>query len=180
PDLFAIAASYGSSPDAPLRLPLVYQTEMVGELLLVPRVPGEPFTGADNRLLYDLARQAGVAVYAVRLTADLQRSRERLVTAREEDRRRLRRDLHDSLGPALASIVLKLDATRSMPAENRNRVDILLTELRSETQEAIADIRRLVYELRPPALDELGLIGALSEQATRLSQAGGPRIAVDG
>src|SRR5438874_1326312 len=90
----------------------------------------------------------------------------------------------DSVAVALrlgyAAIELERDATRSMPAENRNRVDMLLTELRSETQEAIADIRRLVYELRPPALDELGLIGALSEQAARLSQAGGPRIAVDG
>src|SRR5207253_9818103 len=99
--------------------------------------------------------------------------------AREESPRPLRRIPHGGLGAALASIVLKLDATRSMPAENRNRVDMLLTELRSETQEAIADMRRLVYELRPPALDELGLIGALSEQASRLSQAGGPRIAVD-
>jgi two-component system, NarL family, sensor kinase len=161
-------------------IPLTYQGEKIVGSLVVEPPPGAELTPSDRRLLDDLARQAGVAVHAVRLTADLQRSRERLVSAREEERRRLRRDLHDGLGPALASIVLKLDATRSMPAEDRPRVDMLLTELRSETQEAIADIRRLVYELRPPALDELGLIGALSEQATRLSQAGGPRIAVDG
>src|SRR5438477_8377414 len=155
-----LAAVYGESSGQILRLPLIYQAETVGHLLLGHRAPDEPFTSVDRRLLDDLARQVGVAVHASQLTADLQRSRERLVTAREEERRRLRRDLHDGLGPTLARIVLKLDATRSMPAENRNRVDMLLTELRSETQEAIADIRRLVYELRPPALDELGLIGA--------------------
>ena len=178
---YEVAATRGRpGPAERTTIPLTYQGEKIVGSLVVEPPPGAELTPSDRRLLDDLARQAGVAVHAVRLTADLQRSRERLVSAREEERRRLRRDLHDGLGPALASIVLKLDATRSMPAENRNRVDMLLTELRSETQEAIADIRRLVYELRPPALDELGLIGALSEQAARLSQAGGPRIAVDG
>jgi two-component system NarL family sensor kinase len=161
-------------------IPLTYQGEKVVGLLVVEPPPGAELTRSDRRLLDDLARQAGVAVHAVRLTADLKRSRERLVSAREEERRRLRRDLHDGLGPALAGIVLKLDTTRLVLAEDKDRGDLLLTELRIETQEAIADIRRLVYELRPPALDELGLIGALSEQATRLSHAGGPRIAVDG
>jgi GAF domain-containing protein len=74
-------------------VPLTYQKEKIGELLLAPRSPGEALTKPDLRLLENLARQAGVAVYAVRLTADLQRSRERLVAAREEERRRLRRDL---------------------------------------------------------------------------------------
>jgi signal transduction histidine kinase len=175
---FAIAASYISKnreetardallqrPDSLLHFPLLYQSEQVGELLLAARARGESFTPADRRLLDDLARQVGVAAHAVRLTADLQQSRERLVTAREEERRRLRRDLHDGLGPALASITLKLDAARNLLIRDPIAADTLLVDLKKQTQSAVADIRRLVYELRPPSLDELGLIQALREQA---------------
>ena len=108
-DVQEIAASVGEPATEPLRLPLAYQNEPVGELLLGPRGPDETFGPADRRLLDGLARQAGVAVHAVRLTNDLQRSRERLVNTREEERRRLRRDLHDGLGPMLGSLPLKLD-----------------------------------------------------------------------
>src|SRR5205814_4138623 len=68
----AIAAASGIPQAAMLELPLVHQTEPLGHLLLGPRSPGEPFSTADRRLLEDLARQAGVVVHAVRLTADLQ------------------------------------------------------------------------------------------------------------
>jgi signal transduction histidine kinase len=163
----APAAAAGMPGEVALRLPLVYQHEPVGELLLAPRGPGEPFGPADRRLLADLARQAGVAVHAVRLSADLQRSRERLVSAREEERRRLRRDLHDGLGPALASMTLQTEAARDLYAADSARGDALLADLTEQLQAATADIRRLVYELRPPALDELGLVGALRAQATR-------------
>jgi signal transduction histidine kinase len=175
---FAIAASYvaqkgGTSmgdavldgQDTFLHLPLLYQSEPVGELVLAPRARGESLTPADQRLLADLARQVGVAAHAVRLTADLQQSRERLVTAREEERRRLRRDLHDGLGPALASMTLKLDAARNLLVRDPSAADALLVNLKKQTQTSLADIRRLVYALRPPTLDELGLIQALREQA---------------
>ncbi|MBK9710632.1 MAG: sensor histidine kinase [Kouleothrix sp.] len=157
-----------STPVAhPLLLPLTYQNEVVGQLILAPRAAGEAFTPADQRLLDDLARQAGVAAHAVRLTGDLRRSRERLVTAREEERRRLRRDLHDGLGPQLATLTLKLDAARNLLGRDPRAAAALVTELKTQTQAAIADIRRLVYELRPPALDELGLVGALREQVAQ-------------
>lgn len=103
----------------------------------------------------------------MRLTADLQRSRERLVNAREEERRRLRRDLHDGLGPQLATLTLKLGAARNLLSqEEPQAADALLAGRKTQTQEAISDIRRLVYDLRPPALDELGLVPAIREQAT--------------
>jgi signal transduction histidine kinase len=136
-------------------------------LLLGLRAPGEPFSSADRRLLDDIANQAGVAAHAVRLTADLQRSRERLVAAREEERRRLRRDLHDGLGPALATQTLKLEAARDLIASEPARAADLLSSLIADSQAAIVDIRRLVYALRPPALDELGLISAVREQAAQ-------------
>jgi signal transduction histidine kinase len=167
-----IAAAYGMAAGEPMRLPLVYQAETVGQLLVAPRAPGEAFTPAERRLLDDIALQAGVAAHAVRLTADLQRSRERLVTAREEERRRLRRDLHDGLGPQLASLTLTLAAARELLRHDIDAADKLLQELSIHTQAAIADIRRVVYDLRPPALDDLGLVLALREQATNYSQAG--------
>ncbi|MDQ3657134.1 MAG: LuxR C-terminal-related transcriptional regulator [Chloroflexota bacterium] len=101
------AATYGTPRRNLLNLPLMYQSETVGQLSLAPRVPGDTFTAADLRLLEDLARQVGIATHAVLLTGEVQRSRERLVTAREEERRRLRRDLHDGVGPSLASITLE-------------------------------------------------------------------------
>lgn len=160
-------------------IPLVYGGETVGRLLVESRGPDEPLGEPDRRLLEDLARHAAAAVRAIRLTADLQISRERLVTAREEERRRVRRDLHDGLGPTLAGVVLQLDTARGLVADDPQAADALLSELRATTQEAIADIRRLVYELRPPALDELGLVAAIEEHAARLNNNGdGVRVTI--
>jgi signal transduction histidine kinase len=155
----------GQPHDDPITLPLFYQSESVGELRFSPRAAGESLSAADMRLLNDLARQAGVAVHAARLTRALQRSRERLVTAREEERRRLRRDLHDGLGPQLASQTMKLEAVRDLLTADPSRAESLIDDLIQQSQNAIADIRRLVYALRPPALDEFGLLGAIREQA---------------
>ncbi len=178
-DEFAVAAVSGRPVGGELfRLPLVYQGETVGELHLAPRGRGEVFTPADRRLLEDLARQAEVAVHAVRLTTDLQRARERLVTAREEERRRLRRDLHDGLGPQLASQTLVLDAVGRLLERDPRAAAALLQDLRAQSQSSIAGIRRLVYNLRPPALDDLGLIAALRELAEQCAHAE-TRIAID-
>jgi signal transduction histidine kinase len=164
-------------------LPLSYQGEPVGRLLLAPRSPNAPFSVADQRLLNDVARQGGVVAHAVqlqhdlqRVAADLQLARERLVTTREEERRRLRRDLHDGLGPALASQTFKLDAARSLMTRDPARADALLSTVADQMQITVAEIRRLVYNLRPPALDQLGLAAALAESA---GQVGGVAVVVD-
>jgi signal transduction histidine kinase len=158
---------HGSPEGDRLTLPLVYQRKEIGLLIVAPRAPGESFSAADTRLLEDLARQVGVTVHAVGLTADLQRSRESLVSTREEERRRLRRDLHDGLGPTLGALTLGLDTARlALAQEDPKAVDGLLIELKAQTQEAVSDVRRLVYGLRPPALDDLGLVPAIRQQAT--------------
>lgn len=90
------------------------------------------------------------------------------MSAREEERRRIRRDLHDGLGPTLAGITLNLGAARNLLRSDPARADELFDRLEAEAQAALVDIRHLVYELRPPALDELGLVGALREQAGRI------------
>ncbi|HKH12119.1 MAG TPA: GAF domain-containing sensor histidine kinase [Rubrobacter sp.] len=187
-DEFAMAAEYGTPAGEPVILPLTHQGEPVGQMILTPRSPGEAFTSSDRSLLNDLARRAGAAVHTVRLTVDLQRSRERLVAAREEERRRLRRDLHDGLGPQLAAQTLKAGSARSLYPRNPAAADTLLAELEADMAVALADVRHLVYNLRPPALDELGLAGAIREAAARCdtcvtvaSQGSirGTRIAVD-
>jgi signal transduction histidine kinase len=173
-----IAAAYGQPTSDLVRLPLLYQGETVGDLALARRAPGEAFSNVDMTLLRNIANEAGMAAHAVQLTADLQRSRERLVTAREEERRRLRRDLHDGLGPTLGALTLKLDAARNLLTTNPEAVDKLLLDLKAQSQAAIADIRRLVYELRPPALDDLGLAMALREYASQIGNLNGLLIVV--
>ncbi len=173
-DAFTTAASYGLPQDKPFTLPLVYQTETIGQLQLAPRAPGDAFSAADQRLLEDIAHQAGVAVHAVRLTADLQRSRERLVTTREEERRRLRRDLHDGLGSTLAALHLQAGAIRTLMRHDLAAADAEILDVQAEIRSAIADIRRLVYALRPPALDELGLVGAIRQYAAQYDLSGTP------
>ncbi len=162
-----------------LEVPLVFQGEAVGELVVESRGPDAPFNSADRRLLDDLARHAGPVVHAIRLTTELQRSRERLVTAQEEERRRIRRDLHDGLGPVLANAVFQVDAARDAIDSAPRSADQQLDELRSTLQSAVADIRGLVYALRPAALDELGLVPALDEEIARFNSHGsGPHISL--
>ena len=168
------AVSYGDSRGEPLAFSLIYQRETIGKLLLAPRAVGEDFTPTDLRLLNDLTRQVSLAAHAVRLTHDLQRSNEHLqaarvhlVATREEERRRLRRDLHDGLGPTLAALTLKIGAARKLLSRDPATVETLLLELNSDIEGTVGDIRRLVYDLRPPTLDELGLVGAIRECAAQ-------------
>ncbi len=167
-DRSVLTVEEGRAEAESLSLPLVYRGEPVGELRVGPRGPGEGWATADLRLLQDLARQAGATVHAVRLSAELQRSRERLVTTREEERRRLRRDLHDELAPTLAALALNAATARDRTIHDPT-TNALLHDLYGGLRAAIGDIRRLVYELRPPALDELGLVAALRERAAQYS-----------
>jgi signal transduction histidine kinase len=152
--------------------PIDYQGESLGELVITSRAPDEPLTEPDQRLLGDLVRQAGMAIHAVRLSIDLQHAREQLVLALEEERRRLRRDLHDGLGPLLANVTMLAETARDLYARDPIHAEGLLNKAVGQTQVAIEDIRRLVNNLRPPALDELGLTGALREQIAGYEHSG--------
>jgi signal transduction histidine kinase len=166
-DGWSPAAAYGETPAEVVAFPLTFQRETVGRLLVGIRSPGQQLGPDDERLLADLARQAGPATHAVALRRALDASRAGLVTAQEEERRRLRRDLHDGLGPTLAGLTLGLDTARSRSAGQPELQD-LLAKLKAETQRAVTDVRRIVYGLRPPALDEFGLVGSLREEVGRL------------
>jgi signal transduction histidine kinase len=169
---FQFVASSGSLLDkTPLSLPLIYQKETVGALVCAHSSAHGNFTSAEFRLLRDLALPAGVAIYAtklaVRLNAEAQHSRERLVVAREEERRRLRRDFHDGLGPTLGSILLKIGAARVLLFKRPAEVELLMKSLETDVKGSIADLRRLIYALRPPELDDLGLMNALFEYVSQ-------------
>jgi signal transduction histidine kinase len=164
---FRRVSEHGTPKDEIVTLPLMHQSDEVGRMLVSPRAPGEKFSPEDTRLLEDLARQAGAAAHEARLSAELRRSRERLVSAREEERRRLRRDLHDGLGPTLGGLTLGLDAARSTLPPGASTTEKLLSDLKAQTQEAVSDIRHLVHGLRPPALDDLGLVLAIRQQAAK-------------
>ncbi len=166
-DGWSPAAAYGEAPPQVVAFPLTFQRETVGRLLVGTRSRGEQLGPDDERLLADLARQAGPAAHAVALRRALDVSRAGLVTAREEERRRLRRDLHDGLGPTLAGLTLGLDTARARSA-SQPELQELLGKLKAETQRAVADVRRIVYGLRPPTLDEFGLVGSLREEVGRL------------
>lgn len=165
----------GTSGDATSRVAissLRYRGRYVGTMSLGPGV-NLPRAGSHRRLISDLAAQAAVAANAVIQSTELERSRSRLLAARDEERRRLRRDLHDGLGPALAAQTLKAGAARMAILSDLDRADELLREIERDGQVTMSEVRRLVHALRPPALDELGLTGALRQVASSLSS---PRL----
>jgi signal transduction histidine kinase len=167
-------------PAGPLHSrPLRYEGEEIGELRVSARSSRDRFRPDELRLLDDLALQVATAVHAVALSADLQRSRQRLVTAKEEERRRLRRDLHDGLGPRLAALGLKLDAAGLMAASRPEQVPAVIAEVKDDIRTTLDEIRRLVRGLRPPSLDQLGLVGALREWAAQL-EGGEVAFAIEG
>jgi signal transduction histidine kinase len=168
-----------STRDAVVPVDLSYGGTAVGSLLVGLRSGESGLSVADRNVLALVAVPLAVAVHATRLSAELQASRERLVAAREEERRRLRRDLHDGLGPTLTGVAFTADAAANLVSVDAARASELLSTLRTDTRTAIADVRRLVDDLRPPALDELGLVGALQQRADQLSwRADGASVSV--
>ncbi len=174
-----LISQFGLPPAEIIHLPLTYQTERVGELILAPRAEGESFSTADMNLINIVAQQAGTAAYTVRLNNDLQHSREKLVTAQEEERRRLRRDLHDGVGPTLASFSQRLDTASDLVKDDPEKSILLLRELKGQVKSTVAEIRRLVYALRPPVLDEFGLVSAIREHVAQYTGPNGLQITFD-
>ena len=135
----------------------------------VLRWHGPAMRAADSRLLEDVAHQLGGVVHAAGLLETVREAQHQLVLAREEERRRLRRDLHDGLGPQLAGLGLQVDTLRNRLRVTEVDADQQLVALRREIQSTVQDVRRIVEGLRPPAVDELGLAGAIDHLADRVS-----------
>lgn len=133
----------------------------------------------DDRQVLNLAAPLlAQGLRARALVADLRVARERNIATIAEERRRLRRDLHDGLGPRLSGIAFTSDAARNLLRVDPDGAEELLRSLRTETTTAIQDIRGLVYAMRPPAIDELGLVAALRQQGVGMRTVSGEILAV--
>jgi len=174
-----VLASSGTEVTHTRSLPLRLGDDAIGEVVVGLRSGDLGLSPADEDVLRIVAPLLAQTLRARAMSRDLRASREAVVTAVEEERRRLRRDLHDGLGPTLSGVAFATDAARNQLWSDPQRADELLVLLRSDTAGAIAEIRRLVDGLRPPALDELGLVGALTQHAASLHSAAGSRLEVD-
>ncbi len=161
----AVVASSGVLEGAFVELPLADGLLSVGM-----RTGEQRLAAADEKVLRLLAGPLSAALHAMRLSEQLQLARERLVVAREEERRRLRRDLHDGLGPLLTGVALSADAVANLTTRSPGEAGVLLDAVRADSRIAIREVRRIVDDLRPPALDELGLVAALRARTDRASQ----------
>jgi two-component system, NarL family, sensor kinase len=178
PDGAELRESSGTLEGDAEAIALELHGEQVGVLEVQPRNGNGRLGDADHRVLAALAGPVASAAYAFRLSGDLAESHRRLLGAREEERRRLRRDLHDGLGPQLAGVVMGLDVVRSTLARGETaRAAALSGTVTDQARTAVEDVRRLVSGLRPPVLDDLGLVGALRSTGPA-SVGDGPAISV--
>jgi len=182
PDAPPVVESVGDLERAVHDFSLRWHDDVVGTLSVAHRTGTDGLDPVDSSLLADLAAQIAAVGFALRLVTDLERSRDRLVAAREEERRRIRRDLHDGLGPQLATSVMALDVASRALVREPGRAAPLVTSARKQLQEAVSDVRRIVHDLRPPALDDLGLLGALRASGPGMldGRDGGPKVRIEG
>jgi signal transduction histidine kinase len=161
------SAEHGTpTGEASLDIPLAYAGRPVGHLALWRR---GGFAGGEQLLLEGLAAQASVAVHTVLLSREAQAAREAAALAREAERRRLRHDLHDDVGPTLAALALQAETARELAGSDPQASLAILGRLVPRLTGAVESVRALAHELTPPLLDELGLGAALEELAARLA-----------
>ncbi|MHC1558010.1 sensor histidine kinase [Actinomycetospora sp. C-140] len=174
-----VVASSGAADGAVTTIPLHAGDDHVGDLVVGLPEHHRELPRPTDAVLRLVAGPLARALQSARLAEELQESRRLVVLAAEEERRRLRRDLHDGLGPVLAGVAYTADAARNVVASRPKRSAELLAALREDVAGAIGEVRRLVHDLRPPVLDQLGLVAAVRQQAERVTQdADGPTVTV--
>lgn len=156
--------------------PLISRNHLLGAVYVENRSLPNAFQEPHLDALIFFAKQAAVLIENALLTANLQKAREQLVTMREEERRRIRRDLHDGLGPSLAALRMELEAARNLVSSDISTSGELLEDMKTEIDDLLGNVRRIVYELRPPALDELGLVSAIEQYITTGERSGDLRF----
>ncbi|MGN6610180.1 MAG: sensor histidine kinase, partial [Angustibacter sp.] len=166
-----VAASRGVASAAPDVVRLTHRAADVGELR-VTTPAGEALDARSRRALDELAAVVAAGVALARASRDLDDARERHTTVRLQERRVIRRELHDGLGPSLAGIRLGLQAARNVVASDPAAAEALLAALQAELDHQVEDVRQLSRSLLPPVLDELGLAAALDDLAQRQREGG--------
>jgi len=151
--------------------------EVLGWLYVGARSPGEPFSEADRKWIDAVAQQAEIIVRSVKQAMDIQRllehlreSREALIFAREEERRAMRRNLHDDIAPRLAAMRLTASAAGDWIRKDPAKALEIIARFKADISETVDEIRGIVYDLRPHALDELGLVGAIRQRVEQLKE----------
>ena len=150
-----------------------------GELVVGLRPGDLSFSASDEQVLRLTVPLLAQTVRSRAMAEQLIESRGQTIAAVEEERRRLRRELHDGLGPRLSGVAFTSDAARNLIRSDPAAAEAMVAQLRADTVIAIEEIRRMVYAMRPPALDELGLVPALRQQAVGLRNRDGDPVAVD-
>ncbi|GAB3767695.1 signal transduction histidine kinase [Nocardioides ginsengisegetis] len=173
-------AELGDRSGQPHTVALRHGHHLLGSLLIGPRPAERRVSGADARLVDALAPHLAMVVWSVRLTEALDEERDRVTRATLAERDRLRRDLHDGLGPSLSGIALGLEAASHALVRDPEGAAAILSRTRDEADSAVREIRRVIDGLRPRVLDERGLTGAVRETATGLGlgRPGGIRFAL--
>ncbi|WP_148570968.1 sensor histidine kinase [Nocardioides caldifontis] len=165
-----VTVEHGSPPDRVEQLDATAMGRDMGVLEVAPRRPGEGFGREERRLLEDAAAYAAMLAYAAVLVTDVEQSRSRIVLAREEERRRLRNDLHDGVGPGLAGIALQLDALAGrLERAGQPEASVQARGIRDRVRGTVAEVRAVSHGLRPPVLDQIGLAEALRQQVAGLA-----------
>jgi signal transduction histidine kinase len=145
-------------------VPVRHQGELLGAVS-VEKKPSEPLTPTERKLASDLGSQTGLVQGNVALIADLRASRQRLVAAQDNERRQLERNLHDGAQQQLGALAVKLRLAESLVERDPSATKTILTDLRTETREALESLRDLAGGIYPPLLADKGLAAALESQA---------------
>ncbi len=153
----------GSSRAVPVR----FQGDLLGALS-VEKAPGDPMTATDEKLLADVASQAGLVLHNVRLIEDLRASRQRIVTAQDQARRRLERNIHDGAQQQLVALAVKLNVAGALVGRDTQKERAIIDELKTEIADALETLRDLARGIYPPLLADQGLAAALQSQARKV------------
>ena len=172
----ATVVSVGQPSESATAFPVRHAGTPLGELRAARR--GQPLDQRDHRLLRAAAAQIGLVLHAAALARDLRGARESLLLSVEDERRRLRRDIHDGVGPTLAGIALGVESAGRAVRHDPDRATALLAEVRTDVTALVDDVRRVVDGLRPPLLDEIGLVAALEQLALSFDARGSCRVEV--
>ena len=162
-----------------LAYPLTVSGQQVGELLICPARGESALAAADARVIMTLIAPVAAIVHATQLTRRLAVAHERTLTTAQRERSRIRRDLHDGLGPSLSGVALGLEAVQAALPDDAATAATLTARMRTEIGSAVEDVRRIIDELRPAALEDVGLVQALRERAASLAARSSPGMTVE-
>jgi signal transduction histidine kinase len=153
-------------PGAARVVPVRYQGELLGALS-VQKAPSDTITSTDEKLLADVASQAGLVLRNVRLIEDLRASRQRIVAAQDAAARRLERNIHDGAQQQLVALAVKLNLAGALVGKDPEKGRAIIEQMKADTTDALEDLRNLARGIYPPLLADQGLVAALRSQTRR-------------